>query len=583
MKHLLFVLIFLLANQVIGQSSEIQGKIIDASTREEIPFAKVFNQSIQKGTIGNVDGYFKIQFNKFTDTIVVTAIGYKSFQLLLNKETLFYTVKMDVNIIELSEVTITPKENSYLYDLLSDCRNQPNKLKLKAKSYFELKTFVNDLQVELVEGFFNAEIAGYELMDQELKAGRIGMKTYDENKRLFISYESSKSILLAKVRGETDYFPQSPLSFTKKKMRGAFYLQLDQKYLDDQLDSISVISYSPKQKNGEFYQGKIWVNGSTKRLLKMTMECESCKIHPFLPLFPMDSILAVNLQVTKTFAEKNNAQLFNHVDFNYSISYKSRFGKNGEKDYLIQTNALFYSYDYEHVFSIPKFEINKQASDYRKILSMPSNHFFWKYNDEYHLNDSKNTNEQFLMDTLVFTNRNFQNALNTRLKGAFFQQPYVRWSSNRVIFKNILGDSLNHNPSQASMDRNFNLSVQVFFDRNTYNDSTNHLTCTIFDPFESYYLLSIDTVTHCFINIYFDLCEIERRKLQAKLNSKQWSSKEIEQLYSEFMIGYNQLKDKYLRTVDHGKNTSELLKWNAIVLQELKIDNLSFFGLVVEK
>ncbi|WP_148235380.1 hypothetical protein [Fluviicola taffensis] len=62
-----------------------------------------------------------------------------------------------------------------------------------------------------------------------------------------------------------------------------------------------------------------------------------------------------------------------------------------------------------------------------------------------------------------------------------------------------------------------------------------------------------------------------------KLKSKEWSEEEIEGLYSRFVDGYNLLKNKYLRSVDHGNNRSELSKWNTLVMKHLKIDNMALF------
>ena len=583
MKHFLFVLLFMFSNQVIGQLREIEGKIIDESTNSEIPFANVQNRSLKKGTISNADGFFKIPFEKWTDTIWIHAVGFKSQRLTLDEKTGFYWVKMQESITELGEVMVTPNENIQLFHLLEACRKNPNKIKQEAKAYYELKTHIDDKQVELVEGFFNVGLSGYELSGQELKAGRIAMHTYDEQMRMFVSAESSKAILLSRVMNETDYFPLSPLSMNFKKMRRGFYLNTDRKYLDDNQDSIMVISYLPKVRSGNYFKGKIWLNTTRNRLVKQTMNCEDCKIHPFLPLFESDSILKVNLQITKTFGPKDGNQLFNHIDFNYEITYKSRFGKSGEKNYLIKTSALLYAYDYEETFFIPKFEFDKKASDYRKIFSIPSNDFFWQYNDEYRLNDHQNSNLAFFFDPASITNTNYCAIKDSPLKKGFFQEPYIRWSTNRIIFKESIPDSLLDRSKVGLTDRNYNLSAKVFFDVNTYRDSTNIVTCAIFDPYESYYLLPIDTVTHCFINIYFDLIEIERRKFEASLKNQVLTREELNERYDEFIGNCDLIKEMYFKDVAHGRNERQLIKWNAFVKSELHIDNIEVFGVFKEK
>ncbi|WP_343605809.1 carboxypeptidase-like regulatory domain-containing protein [Fluviicola sp.] len=579
MKCSVLIFCLLLAGSWFAQTSEIQGKILDQEGKNDIPFATIYNRSLKKGTIGNVDGFFKIPVGKLSDTIVVTAVGYKTTTISLKENTTFYQVRMSENIVELSEVTVKPSDNTYLYELIGKCRQRPNKIREEAKAYYELKTFIDNRQVELVEGFYNAKISGYELKGQQLKAGRLAMKQYDDQSRMFVSVESSKAILLSEVTEESPYFPANPFSLNAKRLRKSFYLDMDRKYLDDQGDSMMIVSYFPKVKDGNYYRGKIWINCSKMVIQKLQMECTDCKTHPFLPLFRTDSITGVDLQVTKTFVPRKDKQVFAHVDFNYSIAFRSRFGMNGDQSYRIRTNALFFAYDYDQTFFIPRFEFNRHATDYRKILSMPYNDFFWQNNDEYRLNDSKNSNQIFFMDSLSVTNLNIRTTKRSPIKKNFYKEPYVKWSVNRVIFKESIPDSLLNNFSRVSMDKSFNLAVQVFFDRNSYRDSTDILTCAIFDPYESYYLLPIDQNTHCFINIYFDLIEMERRKLDAKLKSKSWTLEEAEGIYNRFLTDCTALKEKYYRSVDHGRNLAELIKWNRLVKNALKIDNMALFGI----
>ena len=169
------------------------------------------------------------------------------------------------------------------------------------------------------------------------------------------------------------------------------------------------------------------------------------------------------------------------------------------------------------------------------------------------------------------------------MKKGFFQEPYIRWSTNRIIFKESIPDSLLDRSKVGLTDRNYNLSAKVFFDVNTYRDSTNIVTCAIFDPYESYYLLPIDTVTHCFINIYFDLIEIERRKFEASLKNQVLTREELNERYDEFIGNCDLIKEMYFKDVAHGRNERQLIKWNAFVKSELHIDNIEVFGVFKEK
>lgn len=84
-------------------------------------------------------------------------------------------------------------------------------------------------------------------------------------------------------------------------------------------------------------------------------------------------------------------------------------------------------------------------------------------------------------------------------------------------------------------------------------------------------------MTHAFINIYFDLYEIARRKLEASLNKNRKNKINFYDIYGQFESQFNREMDVFLKDVDRGTNRVEMLKWNKFVKEELGIDNLLLF------
>ena len=114
-------------------------------------------------------------------------------------------------------------------------------------------------------------------------------------------------------------------------------------------------------------------------------------------------------------------------------------------------------------------------------------------------------------------------------------------------------------------------------DVNSYNDSTHVLTATILDPYESFYYLPIDSATQCFINMYFDLYEIERMKLQKELEGIKNKNEVVQKIYSEMLIKLKDTKQKYLNEVELGTDEHNMRKWNKYIIDNLGIDNLAIF------
>ena len=176
---------------------EIEGRVINATTKEPVSFANVYNKTLQKGTITNDDGYFRIVISGPRDSIVIIFIGYETQFVKLAGQQDFYTIYLEESTQLLREIVVTPNDNLYLFDLLVKCKSKASSFQADAKAYYELKTFRDEQQIELVEGYYNAAIAGYELSGLTLKAGRLAMQPYDN--RFFASMESSTAITAMKL------------------------------------------------------------------------------------------------------------------------------------------------------------------------------------------------------------------------------------------------------------------------------------------------------------------------------------------------------------------------------------------------
>ncbi len=574
----LLCLSFSFSNAIAQQWIRIEGLVYDKKTNEPLSYASVYNKSSQKGTLTNLDGFFTIDISSIKDTIQINFIGYKKLaRVELKNNQTSYEIYLEENTQLLGEVIIKPKDNSYLYDLITDCKKNAKNQKTEAKAYYELKSYREDEQVELVEAFYNVQLQGYELKELDMKAGRLALQPYNE--RLFGSIESSRAITELSFFKANNFFPISPIELSPKELKKKFYLRLEKKYLNESSDSIYVLNFEPKDDPKSFFQGTLWLDKTNKHFIKITLECAQTSRHPFLPLFPPDTISSVTFDITKTFESNHGNTFFNHIDFIYTINYKSRVGEVYQEFYTVVSKAVLHVYDFDRKFFAPTFDKNRQnLSDYRRINAMPYNDFFWEKNNEFRLNGSAVANEAF------FTNENTETSKNifssNKVQGRkLFEHPYVAWSKDRRIsIREFKGDTIQNARYVKTKLEQYNLDVELFLDVNTYSDSTQILTTAIFDPYDTYYNLPMDKKTDCFINLYFDLCEIERRKLHEQITAKPFSEKEIGNLYLIFSDNYSKQQYNYIKLLDRGTNEKEMRRLNAFVLEQIGIDNIALFN-----
>lgn len=573
-----FILIILLCSPsrvLWAQYKEIEGYILRKTDNAPIAYATVYNEQLKQGTISNADGYFNLKISGPDDSVQVRFVGFRDYHLILSENVDFYTIHLDESATMLDEVTITPEDQAYLYDLMNTCRKTASKIPAQAKAYYALKSSISEAQVEMVEGYYNLDITGYALDRMHLKAGRVGLQAHED--RFFASLESSRAITMLNLFDRDSFFPGNPLSMRKRKLKKSFLLDLESKYVNAENDSVYVITYRPKDDAGYFFEGRVWLNKSEINLIKITLHCADAKRHPFLPMFPSDEVSSVSFRIAQTFSGRGEEAIFKHVDFDYEVAYKSRIGESEETSYAVKTAAVLHAYDYGRNFSLPFFEFSDpNTGDYRKINALPYNAFFWQYHDEYGMNDSAQSTAAFFADANTLTNKNlFEH--NEYARYGLFEHPYVQWSENRIRFREMLPDTSSKQVVGQINAMQYELTVQTFMDFNAYRDSNHVLTAAIFDPYESYFHLPKDRQTDCFVNMYFDLCEIKRRELEAKLKAAKLSEERLRKAYEAHISNLEEETEVFLKEVQRGTNEKAMRQYNTYINEKLGIDNIALF------
>ncbi|PLX01768.1 MAG: hypothetical protein C0594_12610, partial [Marinilabiliales bacterium] len=104
--------LFFIFNNLNAQVTKIRGKIIDAETKEPMPFVNIIFKNSTTGTITDFDGNYFIETRNPTDSIIVSFLGYKTLTYPVRKNS-FQTINIEMYTegILLNEVTILPGEN----------------------------------------------------------------------------------------------------------------------------------------------------------------------------------------------------------------------------------------------------------------------------------------------------------------------------------------------------------------------------------------------------------------------------------------------------------------------------------------
>lgn len=144
----------LFAQSSIGQITKAMGHVIDAKTKEALPFVNITFKGTKVGTITDYNGNFKIESSIPSDSIIASYLGYKrtAKKIVRNK---FQTVNLELSpsSLELEEVTVSVKKRSRTRDelalmLLDKILEYKNKNNTEKLDYYEYETY-NKIEFDL--------------------------------------------------------------------------------------------------------------------------------------------------------------------------------------------------------------------------------------------------------------------------------------------------------------------------------------------------------------------------------------------------------------------------------------------------
>jgi hypothetical protein len=133
-----------------------EGKIVDKTTQESIPYANIFVQNSTQGVISNDDGVFKFYIPKDAEKIEIGHIGYKTQVFLVSEiKAEPITIQLETDEMALEEVIVTNKPiNQILAGILANSKNQLDK-SIKLETYYREFVKINNNYSKFADGLID--------------------------------------------------------------------------------------------------------------------------------------------------------------------------------------------------------------------------------------------------------------------------------------------------------------------------------------------------------------------------------------------------------------------------------------------
>lgn len=572
-SFLVILLMLFTAIQTKAQSSEkkriISATILGKDTEKSLPFTTIYNKRLATGTASNLEGYFVLPNNRLGDTIIISYLGYQDEEIIVTKDfpdIIYLNPRSSV----LDQIVVVA-DDDYLYDLVSKLRKNKKTKSKHSKTYFFLETEINNTPIEIIESYYNGKYSNLGIDKLNIKKGRIGLKPVQN--RYYRSTESSKLFSIHDVFARSNLFPANPLSIKKKDFRNHYELDLKHSFIKDET-KIFVIDFYPKNEKGKLFSGTIWLDNKNNKLIKISLKINDARIHPFVPI-GYNTIEGIDMNITKVYKEIDGQQFINNIDFAYNVHYKDKTGNL----ILATTKAFTKAYDYTEKFTLPKFDFSTHYhEDYRNITATQYDSLYWNRTTEFRFYDRLEEVDNFMVENKIDNRLLFPTTKRDSLLSQL-QFPYILWDENRFTMSQVDEEKLTRAKSSIpfEVDR-YNLNVKLYLDMNTVQDTTIYQLCSILDPVDSYYYFTITPTDLVFMNIYFDIMEVQKRKFETELRLiKHIKREQVEKLYEVHMNEFGQTIESYITKTKRGKNKRELEKWNQYIIQNLNVDNLKYF------
>jgi len=561
--------------KIENKNIEISSTIIDAQTSKPLIYASIVNINSQKGTASNKEGFFKLPYNNFGDYIEISFIGYKTKKIKISQN---FPDKIKLNPkFELLQEAVVIGNNDYLYKILSRVKNLKSKRIIKSKTYYYLETFVDNDLIELIEAYYNGAYSGYDLKNIEYKKGRIGNKPFDN--RRYISLETSKVFYLYQLFNNNSYFPKSPLNLNYSQLKKKYDLLLISE-LENEKGKTYQINFTPKQNfKKELFTGTIWIDVTNNKIEKINLRITSPSVNPFVFLGIIDTVLPMSINISKTFNNTTDNTYLKAMNFDYKYIYKDNFGKT----HNIKTQAFIKPYDRENLFNLPLFIYSDAVgNDYRNIGLANYDEKFWNSKSEFSMNDNIEKKNTFFKSFNISDTTQFLSlSRSDKHPNGLFEYSYIKWSKKRLIIKEATNKEIeNAQKNHQFLSDRYNINAQIYIDVNTIKDTVSYVISSIIDPVNTYYYFVLNNSTHAFLNMYFDLVEIEKRKLKKEIDAtNDLNYKKIKNLYEKTEQNLNIVLNEFKKQVDRGNNYQAMKKWNVEIRKELQIDNIEIFGI----
>lgn len=375
----------------------INGKIIDASSRQGIPFVNLYIKPGTIGTASNTVGefIFKYPASRSDDTLLITSIGYKPTGRPLKSLGRNVTITLEPSVVELAAVTVSAQTG---LDILKEAiRRIPQNYdtsRMQLTAFYRENVWMGDFEVAFSEVVLDVYRPFYALKDQRNEQIRVikGRKKkieYGREGQLYYWMSGSSN-------GPRGCFSEDMVKYYNSKyspLNPAMYKYYDYQHTEtirDEDRNLMVLDVTPKPKARKGYiPMKLFLDEETLAIVKYNFELSDRGIRMVsrkdkgLMHAIMANVVHVSTEYHKfqyavSYSQVRDKWYLNRVTRHWEILVDSKKRNWEDRLWTLDANLVVTGIDTANAKPISEGDISKNSGPIHSMFSSDFDEGFWE-------------------------------------------------------------------------------------------------------------------------------------------------------------------------------------------------------------
>ena len=365
MKYIIYLFLLTFSSQVFAQN--LQGKVVDVITGDDIPFASINILGTNFSTVTNENGFFVIKTPSLPFKVRVSHVSYITLDINVNEVNSNLTLKLKPATINLAEITVDPFRGQRIVKAALEKATENANTNFYGNAFYRQLTTLNGKASQIYELFYDLRWNTQRVQGWSAKQSRYAELneeiSFSLNNQSYLTFSYSGYLL-----------PNKGGKFVSLATLKDFDITID-KYIEQANQNIAVIScrYKKGRRNQYYVNSTYYIGVDDSKIYRLENSVFN------LPIRLTEATAKFPPVVTTIATFNGNGHQIPVLE---SIATKLYLSLAvGGKSLISNISSLLTVYNVDESLKAQQFEaLNRNTKDRAVIEAIPYDPIFWTNN-----------------------------------------------------------------------------------------------------------------------------------------------------------------------------------------------------------